>query len=202
MAEDTITIDLFAEDKAHELFVFALLRRILAEAGVDAQLNRRWAQGGHGRALAALKLYQSAVLRGLAGFRRPALLVVVIDANCNGWAKARNEIRAAIQPGVAAEVIVGCPDPHIERWFFADPAAFSRVVGVNRQPGRLKCTRDRYKALLREAVLQAGHPPTLSGLEFASEIAQAMDLYIAGRNDTSLGHFIEEIRAFVARHVG
>ena len=94
---------------------------------------------------------------------------------------------------------MACPDPHIERWFFADPQAFSRVIGVDRQPGKRKCQRDYYKTLLRQAVSEAGHPPGLSGLEFAEDLVHAMDLYRAGRNEPSLGHLIDEIQAFVAK---
>lgn len=195
-----VVIDLFAEDRAHELFVSALIGRILDEKRVSARLNVRFALGGHGRAVAELGTYQSAVSRGFAGLTPPDLLVVVIDANCQGWVQARNGISARTNPGAAAETVAACPDPHVERWFFADPEAFLQVVGVDRQPGRLKCERDYYKALLREAVLQAGHPPALAGWEFAGDLVRAMDLYRAGRNEPSLGHLIDALRAFATRN--
>lgn len=199
MGKADAAIDLFAEDRAHELFVSALIRRILAERGVGARVKTRVARGGHGKALEELRAYQMAVLKRLVGLAPPDLLVVVIDANCRGWPRARDEISREIRAEVAAERVVACPDPHVERWFFADPEAFSKVVGVDRQPGRRKCERDYYKKLLREAVAEAGHPPGLSGLEFADELAREMDLYRAGRNEPSLGHLVDAIHGFAAR---
>jgi hypothetical protein len=192
-------VDLFAEDRAHELFVTALLRRILGQAGSSIRLNVRCAVGGHGRALAELRTYQRALLKGVAGLARPDLLVVVIDANCNRVAEARNTVLGATTAEAAGVTVIACPDPHIERWFFADPAAFARVVGVDQQPGRRKCVRDKYKAMLRDAVSRAGHTPTLGGLEFAQELVREMDFHRAGRNEPSLGALITEIHAFALK---
>jgi hypothetical protein len=193
------SIDLFAEDRAHELFASALLRRILGEADVSFALNVRSAVGGHGRALAELRTYQMAVRKNIGGLVRPDLLVVMIDANCNGQVAAKNAIRQEIIADRAGDVVIACPDPHIERWLFADPATFARVVGIDRQPGRRKCERGRYKALLKDAVLSAGHFPTLGGLEFAEDLVKEMDLHRAERNEPSLKTLIEGIRAFGAR---
>lgn len=193
------SIDLFAEDRAHELFVSALLRRILGQAGLPFTLNVRSAVGGHGRALTALKTYQRAVLKSAAGLVRPDLLVVIIDANCQGPVEARKAIQAEIVSEAAGETVIACPDPHIERWFFADPEVFARVIGVDQQPGRRKCERGRYKALLKDAVRRAGHFPTVGGVEFAEELVREMDLHRAGRNEPSLGILIDGVSAFAAR---
>ena len=196
-----LRIDLFAEDQAHELFVSALLRRILGHAGLPFTLNVRSAVGGHGRALVALKTYQRAVLKGAAGLVRPDLLIVIIDANCNKPVAARNAILGEIVAGAAGEMVIACPDPHIERWFFADPEVFARVIGVDQQPGRRKCERSRYKALLKNAVRRAGHFPTVGGVEFAEEIVREMDLNRARRNEPSLGVLLDAVNAFAARAV-
>lgn len=195
------SVDLFAEDQAHELFVSALLRRIFGEAGLPVHLNVRSAVGGHGRALTELRTYQRAVLRGAAGLSRPELLVVMIDANCQGLVEARNGILGEITAEAAGDTVVACPDPHIERWFFADPEAFVRVVGVDQQPGKKKCERGTYKTMLRDAVSRAGHFPTLGGLEFAQDLVREMNLYHAGRNEPSLGALIDGLRAFAQRVV-
>lgn len=66
--------------------------------------------------------------------------------------------------------------------------------------GRKKCERHRYKTVLARAIVEAGHPPTLGGIEFAREIVEAMDLYRAGRAEASLKHFVDvaiaRLRAF------
>jgi hypothetical protein len=190
-------VDLFAEDQAHELFVSALVRRVIAEEGGKAQVQVRSAVGGHGRALTELKTYQRAIRKGAVGLEPPDLVVVAIDANCKGLVDARNDIQAAIDPAAAGSAVLACPDPHIERWFFADGDAFARVVGVDQQPGKRKCERDRYKAMLKDAVTRAGHFPTLGGLEFANDLVKEMDLYRAGTNEPSLAGLIDGIRAFV-----
>lgn len=193
------SVDLFAEDRAHEAFISALVRRIFAEEGCPLQLQVRSAVGGHGRAITELKNYQRILLKGLLGLSRPDLVVVAIDANCRGFVDARNDLLGAIDHTAAGEAAVACPDPHIERWFFADPAAFERAVGVQQAPGRRKCDRDHYKRMLREAVDRAGHPPTLDGVEFANDVVREMDLYRAGGNEPSLGALIDGLRAFARR---
>lgn len=194
-----LSVDLFAEDRAHELFVSALPRRILGQAGLSFALNVRSAVGGHGRALTELKTYRRAVLKGAAGLVRPDLLVVIIDANCQKSVEARNAIQGEIVAGAAGEAVIACPDPHIERWFFADPEGFARIIGVDQQPGKRKCERGQYKALLKEAVRRAGHFPTLGGVEFAEDLVRGMDLHRAGRNEPSLGFLIDSVSAFAAR---
>lgn len=62
-----------------------------------------------------------------------------------------------------------------------------------------KCARDHYKALLSNAIRSAGHFPALGGMEFAEELSSKMDLYRAGRNDRSLGNFLDGLRAALRR---
>jgi hypothetical protein len=193
------SVDLFAEDRAHEAFISALVRRVFAEAGCSLELQARSAVGGHGRAITELKNYQRILSKRLLGLSKPDLVVVAIDANCRRFVDARSEVRAALDRTAAGEAVIACPDPHIERWFFADPAAFERAVGVYQAPGRKKCDRDRYKRMLRDAVDRAGHPPTLGGVEFANDVVREMDLYRAGGNEPSLGALIDGLRAFARR---
>jgi hypothetical protein len=89
---------------------------------------------------------------------------------------------------------VACPDPHFERWYLADPDSFKAVVGRSPMLGKKKCARNHYKDALARAVRQAGHPPTLGGIEFARELVARMNLYHAGRNDRSLKAFLEDLR--------
>ena len=61
--------------------------------------------------------------------------------------------------------------------------------------GGKKCERGFYKGVLAKAVRDGGHPPTLGGIEFASEIVAAMDLFRAGKTESSLKHFLEAATA-------
>lgn len=187
-----VTVDLFVEDRAHEEFFKAMLTRIAGEQGNPIAVRVRSARGGHPRVLEELSLYQRSVLKASDSMSMPDLLFIAIDANCKRWTSARREIQGKIQTPFMGRSIVACPDPHIERWYLADPDSFVQVVGVRPIIGRKKCERGRYKAILSKAIVDAGHPPTLGGIEFAQELVEAMDLYRAGRAERSLSHFVGE----------
>jgi hypothetical protein len=140
---EPLSIDVFAEDRAHEKFVEALLQRLLAESGRDGLIRVVVARGGHPRALGELATYQRLVDKG--GLPAPDLLVVVVDANCNTFAKARKAVAAHLADWSRDRAIVACPDPHIERWYLADPDSFRTVVGVRPSIRKRKCERDLYK---------------------------------------------------------
>lgn len=190
MAEG-LMVDIFAEDRAHEEFICALVRRLAAEKNRKTVITVRAARGGHGRVTAELKLYQLAAQRGLS--RLPDVLVVAVDANCKRFAAARADLIGAMEAGFQAVAAIACPDPHVERWYLADPESFARVVGVEPKPGRRKCERDRYKSLLAQAVREGGHVPALGGIEFAEELVNAMDLFRASRHERSLKAFLDEL---------
>lgn len=190
-------VGLFAEDEGHAAFAGALIRRIGREEGRVLEIRLVSGKGGHGRALDEFRLYQRTVIRSVAA--EPDLAVVVIDANCKGWNEARREIGAAVESGFRPPVIVASPDPHVERWYLADPESFHEVVGVSVPRERVKCERDRYKNRLREAIRGGGHIPTLGGVEFAAEIVEVMNLYRAGRGEPSLRAFVNDMRDAVRR---
>lgn len=192
---DPFTVDLFVEDRAHEAFLVPLIERIAAQEGLAVAVRVRSARGGHGRALQELKLYQRLVEKGVAGAGLPDVLVAAVDGNCSKWANRRDEIRAVVRAPFLQQLVTACPDPHIERWYLADPEAFLQVVGSRPSLGKTKCERDYYKKALADAVREGGHPPTLGGIELARELAWELDLYRAGRAERSLKAFVEELRA-------
>jgi hypothetical protein len=199
---DALAVDVFVEDRAHEAFLDPLVRRIAEQEGIAVEVRVRRAHGGHPRAVAELKLYQRLVLKGAAGATTPDLLVVGIDANCSRFAAKRGEIASAVEAPFSDRLVVAAPDPHIERWYLADPKAFQAVVGQHPGLGAPKCARDHYKRLLARAIRDAGHPPTLGGIEFAQDLAGQMDLYRAGKNDGSLKAFVDDLRARLKAHAG
>ena len=193
----SITIDLFAEDRAHEALLMALVDRLSTEEGRVVRIRIRSAQGGHPRVLNELNLYQQTVLRGVSPI--PDILVVAIDSNCRTYQDTRRDIEASLKPQFQDRGAFACPDPHIERWFMADPESFATIVGAEPRQERRKCERDRYKRMLVDAIRAGGHIPTLGGIEFASEIVAGMDLYRAGKNEPSLKSFIDGARASLRR---
>jgi hypothetical protein len=190
-----LVTDLFVEDRGHEELLRPLLERIGREQNKPIGVRVRQARGGHGRVLQELSLYQESVLKGVGGMSLPDLLVVAIDANCSAFQAARTNIQAQLKGEFRDRAICACPDPHVERWYLADLTAFHQVVGRAPAVGQQKCKREVYKALLAQSVAAAGHPPLLGGIEFARELAEAMDFYRAGKADNSLKHFLEEATA-------
>jgi hypothetical protein len=185
-----LVIDLFVEDTAHAEFLVPLTGRIAGERKREVDCRVRSAQGGQGRALAELELYQGLTLNGLGG-GMPDLLVVGIDANCRSLTAVRNEILGVLDDRLRECCVPACPDPHVERWYLADLEAFHSVVGITPSVPRDKCERGFYKQILARAVVDGGHPPMLGGIEFASDLVAAMDLFRAGRTESSLKHFAD-----------
>ena len=194
MSSDPLVVDLFVEDRAHEAFVRALVARIAREEQVSTQVQARSARGGHPRALAEFGTYQALLDKGASPGRVPDLVVVVIDGNCSPARKKREEIRKATRPRLLDRIVAGTPNPHVERWFLADPDSFHRVIGHRPVVGREKCERARYKRLLADAIRQGSQPATLGGIEFAAELVDAMNLYRASRSDSSLKTFVDDLR--------
>jgi hypothetical protein len=198
----SITIDLFAEDQAHEEFLRPLIYRVTREEDLVADVRVRSARGGHGRAIQEFSAYQRVILRTPSTTVFPDLVVVAIDGNCNSHSAAVNEINEKVKPEFASITVVACPDPHIERWYLADLDAFHEVVGSRPSLGKTKCKRDYYKQELSKAVIDAQHPPTLGGLEFAYEIVESLNYFKAGKADPSFHLFYGSLLAAVRRRAG
>ncbi len=199
---DALSVGLFVEDRAHEEFLKPLIERMAREAGKTVRIRSYSASGGHPRALDELQTFQMLVARGVMGLSEPDILVVGIDANCHPWSKARQRVLDRLSATLRQKVAVACPDPHIERWFMADPGSFERILGRRPRVGKRKCERDRYKRILASTIAQAGYPAGLGGIEFAVDIVAAMDLYEAGRNEKSLKQFIDAARTLLAGSPG
>ena len=189
-----LTIDLFVEDRAHEAFIGALVRRVVQEEEIKARVRVRSARGGHGHALYELRTYLRMVEKGVLE-NPPELVVAAIDGNCSTPVKKKAEIEDAAQGRVGEWLVAACPDPHIERWFLADPDSFHEIVGHRPRVGRKKCERNHYKRLLSDSIRRGGHPSTLGGIEFAVELVDGMDLFRAGKADSSLRGFVDDLRA-------
>jgi hypothetical protein len=190
-----IVVDLFAEDRAHETFLGALVKRLCAEENHSAALRVRSARGGHGRVLEEFGLYQKTMIRGR--WPLPDVLVAAVDANCSTCHATRIQLESHLQPGFKGRVAFACPDPHIERWFMADPESFVVVVGAEPRREPRKCQRGRYKMLLADAIRKGGSIPTLGGIEFADGLVAAMDLFRACKNESSLKSFVDATRAIL-----
>ena len=191
---DPLPIEFFVEDNAHRQLLVPLVQRVAREEEVDIRCQVRNARGGHAGAMGSYRRYQLLRERGVGGTEAPALLLVAIDGNCSSFTETAEDIRRATRDPFVHMLVTACPDPHIERWYLADPQSFQTVVGTRPAVGPRKCVRGHYKQILATAIVGAGHPPTLGGIEFARELADAMDLFRAGRTDSSLKAFVGDLR--------
>ena len=191
---EPLQIDLFAEDIAHEKLLVELIRRVvLEETEGTVRFQIRSARGGHAKAIGEFRTYQRTLTK--EGFNSSAdLVVVAIDSNCSSFAKTREEIMQTTRSEFKHLLVTACPDPHIERWYMADPDSFYEIIGHRPVLGSEKCQRGYYKHILQTAIREAGHPQPLGGIEFAAELAGAMNLYRAGKADASLKAFLDDLR--------
>lgn len=185
---------LFVEDYAHQQIIGALVNRLAQERGIHVRLDWRNARRGHGAVARELGDF----IRDLKqqGGKLPDLIIVATDSNCKGLNERIRELR---EPEAPAPMILAVPDPHVERWLLLDGAAFRAVFGRGCDAPDQKCSRDRYKQLLIDAIYAAGVTPSLGGIEFAEDIVREMDLDRAAQADRSFQRFIENLRNEMGR---
>lgn len=189
-----VRVDLFVEDPAHERFAQALVRRLADQSPLACQIQSRVAEGGHGRVLTELRAFQKALRGGVIPGGAPDLLVVLLDSDCEGHQRVRTTVLQLIDPGLFAHVAVGCPDPHVERWYMADPDSAARTLGLSGMGIGYECEPGYYKGLLSQWLADAGYPVTQGGSEYAPDLVEAMNLARAGRDDPSLATLIRDVR--------
>lgn len=189
-------VDIYCEDRGHEQFARALLERLSHEMALNPIIRTVSGRGGHGKAMSEFRAWQRAV-SSKSGIDHdiPDVFVLLIDANCSGWAQVHRDLEGSVEPGIFPRYAIGCPDPHIERWCLADPQGIQKVLGVNPPADPGKCERDLYKQLLRETIRRAGQPILSSEMEYAPDLVNAMNLFQAGKKQPSLKHFVNDLRA-------
>lgn len=76
-------IVLFVEDTGHELFIEALIKRMMWHYNIEIEYKFESAVGGHGAVITRLKQYICDMKRSKKGV--PDLLIVATDGNCKGF---------------------------------------------------------------------------------------------------------------------
>lgn len=188
----------FVEDGAQEAFIRALVLKAAALTGChtaawqhDVRIGR-----GRGRTFTSFAGFLADVANGSVG--RPDLLVVSVDADCDGAVATRRRLSQIAQKhNYAGPMLIAVPDPHIERWYMADQIALQAVAGCPGAPALppIRCRKDLFKQRLVQAFQQGGIAPALGGAEFAEDIVDQMDPHRAGANDSSLDDFFHEARS-------
>jgi hypothetical protein len=187
-------LTLFCEDSFHEEFIGALLKRLDMERQIGVHWRFFSSRGGLPRMHGEFKEF----LRDLVRDRHPLpdSLIVVVDANCQRYNGRKALMDTVIEPYPQFQNLVtyAIPDPHIERWMLVDPRAFQAVFGRGCTLPALKCDKDEYKRLLRNAIRESGIDAPLGGEEFAEEIVMAMDLDHVEAREPSFGLFLKSLK--------
>ncbi len=188
-------VSLFGEDAGHEAVLRALLARMSAEYDVQVRVRSLSATGGFTRVHHKFELYLRDIAKGKVAI--PDMIVVATDGNCKGYVERRQEIQrvAQLHPALSGAVVYAIPDPHVERWLLADPAAFRSVLGRGCNLPQHKCQKDFYKQLLVQEVQAANVKPILGGLEYAEDIIGAMDLAAVEMSESSFEKLLKELKA-------
>ncbi len=192
MAERPFRVDLFCEDGAHEDCGRALIGRCARDTGVTVTTRARSARAGLPRAKSELKLFQRTVNHG--GGILPDLLVVLADANDVGSAGRRRELATVVDSAIFPTVVIGTPDPYVERWLLADPVSFAERFGIEPDVG-VGGGREVWKTRLERTLIEAGELVVQGGTEFATEIFDVMDFYRAGHQASGLQTFADDLRS-------
>jgi len=182
-------VALFVEDYAHQQIIGALVNRVARDCRIEVRLHWRNARHGYGAVIQELSDYLRDLKRQSGPL--PDLIIVATDANCKGL---NERVRELQDPYTPTPIILAVPDPHVERWLLLDGAAFRTVFGKGCDAPDLKCSRDRYKQLLIQAIYAAGVTPSLGGIEFADDIIQHMDIDRVVQTDASFRRFVDELR--------
>jgi hypothetical protein len=188
-------VSLFGEDAGHEAVLKALLARMSADYTIQLRVRSLSATGGITRVHHKFESYLNDIANGKLAI--PDLIVVATDGNCKGYVERRHEIQKVAEPHATLRelVVYAIPDPHIERWLLADPAAFRTVLGRGCNLPQHKCQKDFYKQLLVEEVQAANVKPILGGLEYAEDIIAAMNLVHVEMSESSFEKLLKELKA-------
>lgn len=196
MADKTIKLHLIVEDTAQEIIARALFRRLSYEEGVRISISIA-IKGGYGGVLTEIKVFQKALAKGAIPGGMPDLLLVLGDSNCHNFQERKKEIMSIIDNNIFPFLVVGCPDPHVEKWLLIDQHALSIVFGVSLNISLDKCKKDYYKDELKRIVRFAGWSMTQEGIEYSRDIIENIDFTRAEKNDHSFKYFISDLRSIL-----
>lgn len=171
-------VALFGEDEGHVAVIQAILYKLCPGCRLEyVTINRK-----------------NHVLRTLIRSSTADILVLVKDANAEGFSKRHRYLLDLVPQEKHARLVICVPDPYIEKWLLLDSAAFKRVFGKGFDAPKSSETRGYYKDLLRRSIVESGHT-TKTGLERAADIINAMDFDTI--QDDSFKTFIEELNLFL-----
>lgn len=202
--DSSITIGYFLEDVAQERFIKALVIRVAEKLEIEQDCivhEVRNASGGKGRTMTELRIFLNNYAK--QSTEQFTLIVVCIDGNCMGYANKRDEIlRLKDRCNYPGSLVCAIPDPHIEKWYLADPIACIQAMDLDNHPDcpSYKCEKGRYKQAIMNTLRENGVNSLLGGVEYSELLVEKMDFYKAGQSDSTLKHFLDELEAALGSH--
>lgn len=195
---DSIKVGYFLEDRGHETLIKAFVRRLAAEKGFEFsnwEDDVRAARGGG--SIDAFKTFLRDI-QALGDIFPFDILIVASDGNCKGYQEKRQQLTSYAERSIKYaldNVVFAIPDPHIERWYMADPEGFNKALGFGALPvlPPYKCEKGHYKNVMRQAVASPEVYVQFGGYEYGEKIVEEMNIYAAIKNDPSLKHFIDDL---------
>jgi len=192
------------EDRGHEILLKAFVARVAKEKGFKPGGwfdDVRAAIGG--KSIQAYRTFLKDISRMGAYFPFD-ILIIASDGNCKGYLEKKNQLMGYAEKAKFPHLVMlifAIPDPHIERWYMADPQGFNKAIGAGALPvlPAYKCERGLYKKVMREAIASSGIMPQFGGYEYGERIVQEMDLYEAAKVDSSLKHFLDDLSDALTR---
>jgi len=197
---DRYKIIFFLEDTAQEAFIRAMVERLIQDEGKNVQdYDLRVLNSRGGGSIRAYKDFLIQVKK--RKYLDADVLIVGSDGNCNGFVKRKQQLLDASKSIPYPVVISAVPDPHIERWYLLDGQALAHAAGVpvKAVSPTVKCDKNHYKNLLKNAFTDQGIVPPFGGAEYGAIVAKSMDIYTAGTVDHSLRDFIDQVRSWLRR---
>jgi hypothetical protein len=172
----------------------ALLQRLSLDMGFRVSISTS-IKGGHGGIITEIKGFQRAIRSGGIPSGVPDILIILRDANCGNFNNIKASIVRKLDRTLFPFIVVGCPDPHVERWLFLDSDALINVFGISTQVPSYKCEKDFYKNEFIEIVRRAGWPIIQGGIEYFQDVVKEMNLLRASRNDHSFRNFLSNLKS-------
>lgn len=201
-----IRIGYFLEDRGHEVFLKAIVKRIAMEKGfIPGEWIDDVRSASGGKSIQGYKTFLKDLSK-LKGHFPFNVLIVASDGNCQGYIQKRNQLigyaeKSKIDHLDFNRFIFAIPDPHIEKWYMNDPKGFNAAIGSGVLPvlPPYKCEKGLYKKIMKDTIASSCVTPQFGGYEYGERIVEEMDFYEAGKADSSLKHFINDLGSALQR---
>ena len=193
----TLKVFYFLEDRAHEESIKRFVTRI-ARDEFSIDLNNKVLSGrGGNKFIGELKsfLHDYSSISGL-----PDIIIVVHDSDCKSKTECQtyqskiNELNGLYgnHQGMKDISVFCIPCPYVERWLVEDIDVIREISdSTDIQQVRFQCEKGYYKRKLKEFFKEFD---VYTGLEYAGDIMEKLDLQVLCRADNNFQHFVRDLR--------